>query len=753
MAGLLFVHILLAAAAPALADIAMKFTRSPESITAPPGDNVTFVCKVNVPGERLFWRWRPADGPDQWTELKGATDKDFTSTRLDIEVGPEITTKFYQCVVSYAAISLVSVPARLSVARLSTRGHHKRLVSVPPHNTVALHCRTPESEPAAVVQWWRETKHSKTPVNTKHGVLVIHNVTSEHSGTYVCSARNELIKEEEVTPQEIEKIILKVERGEDGKARFLEKEDEVGVKNNHELTLPVKLNSSVSLWCGIVGSPPPRVTWSRGKSGLNHRHDHELTIASFSTEDEDVYTCSANKIRRSWRLVALLAPRWNGTAANVNASEGGSAVVHCGALQGYPPPNVNWLLNAEKIGGKGIRANDTSLFIERVEKKHAGIVQCMACNDLGCAYDAALLSVVPVEISNQEYTADSSKTMHGSQPSKKHKKRKQLVPPSRPNVTRFSDESVMLTWTHANRGLPVDFFKIQYRAVDSKNNSDKGEWQTDSFMIQPVTHTHQIDGLTPNTYYKFRVAAVYSNKDNKQGPSSPPFFLKRGGFQAPAAPTLVSVKPLSSNSVQLNWTWYSDEGGIQPEGFYVYYRPVSTAGQYEKVMVPNGAAARSAVVSYLQSGTKYEFKMLAYTAQAPSNFSTIKEAKTFRESVTDEAPRERTPPEQEPDSAPRTLITAGGAVGATALLVVLAVALVLCRRAKRPANKEKSVPESGGNNGYIPAKVPITITANPMHAEGGDGGVEMSFIHNNNTGNDDTLPHSRKNGPAQRQYV
>lgn len=38
--------------------------------------------------------------------------------------------------------------------------------------------------------------------------------------------------------------------------------------------------------------------------------------------------------------------------------------------------------------------------------------------------------------------------------------------------------------------------------------------------------------------------------------------------------------------------------------------------------------------------------------------------------------------------------------------------------------------------------------------QGSDPGVEMSFLHNNNTGNnDDTLTHSRKNGPAPRQYV
>lgn len=38
--------------------------------------------------------------------------------------------------------------------------------------------------------------------------------------------------------------------------------------------------------------------------------------------------------------------------------------------------------------------------------------------------------------------------------------------------------------------------------------------------------------------------------------------------------------------------------------------------------------------------------------------------------------------------------------------------------------------------------------------QGGENGVEMSYMHNNNTGSDDnTLPHPRKNGPTNRQYV
>lgn len=35
-----------------------------------------------------------------------------------------------------------------------------------------------------------------------------------------------------------------------------------------------------------------------------------------------------------------------------------------------------------------------------------------------------------------------------------------MIPPSRPNVTRLNDESVMVSWSHDNQGLPIRFFKV-----------------------------------------------------------------------------------------------------------------------------------------------------------------------------------------------------------------------------------------------------------------------------------------------------
>ncbi|XP_063538499.1 interference hedgehog [Cydia strobilella] len=746
----------------AAAELEWKFTKFPEPVTAPVGDEVTFECAVNVPGERLAWRWRPDRPGETWIDADGSSDRDKITTRLLVNIKDGAENALYQCVVWYGAISLASDPARLTIARidLSRNNGETRVITAPLHNTVVLHCKEPISEPPAELTWWKEVQGVRQPVETPHGVLIIHNATTADSGTYGCTATNNLSDEHVELP---ERTYLRVQHEGNGGFRFLESEDYVGEVTDGILTVPVRPNGALRLWCGAVGTPLPQVTWYRGTEKRNgFRHDHDLVVHPFTAEDEGIYSCSVNgnALRRSWRVLALQPPYWEGVAYGVNASEGTPARVACGTPLGQPPPQVHWMLNAEPVTGKGIKAQGSELRFARVEKKHAGALQCFACNALGCAHDAALLTVVPVQIS-QEYSADSAKAAHIAyqQPKNKHnnrknpKKKAKMVPPSRPTVTRMSDESVMVSWSNSSSGMPIRIFKVQYREV---TNSSNGPWHTASSNIPPYIHSFEVDGLVPDRYYKFRIAAVYSNQDNTQGRSSPRFYLQRGGIEGPRAPDLIAAEPVSSSSVRLNWTW-SSGGGVEAEGFYVYYRAVSSAGKYEKVTV-EGGATRVAILGHLAADTAYEWKLQSYTAQAPSEFSKILVAKTLPNPTTPSSSTEPPPAPAAPEGrAPAALVTAGGAIGATALLVILVVTLLLCRRARRPpANKEKgSGPESGGANGYIPAKVPITITANPMHAESGDGGVEMSFLHNNNCGNtagaDDTLPRTRKNG--SRQYV
>ncbi|XP_052741950.1 interference hedgehog isoform X1 [Bicyclus anynana] len=753
-------YVILGVSVPVIAEIEMEFTKYPESVTAPVGDEVTFECAVRVPGERLTWRWRADDDQEwrDWNNVDGINDKDGVTTRLVVQVRENTPTSLYQCMAWYGSIILVSIPARLTIAKidLSRNSPERRVILAPLHNSVVLHCKEPRSEPPAKLSWWKETtKGSRKQLDTSHGVLVINNATVEDSGTYGCTAINDISEQTADLP---ERTYLKVQHEGHGGFRFLETEDYVGtIDKDRVLTMPVMPDNSLRLWCGAVGTPQPRVVWSKGTDTNLPGHTNSLVIENFTGEHEGVYSCSANALRRSWKVVALQPPHWEGSANSVNASEGLSARISCGVPHGQPAPVVHWMFNAELVKtGKGIKATDSDMYIERVEKRHAGVVQCFACNSLGCAYDAAMLTVVPVQISDQDYSAETPKIHIPSQSPKRHNKKNPrkhkavLIPPSRPNVTRLSDKSVMVSWSHDNHGLPIQFFKVQYREV---TNSSNIQWHTESTDIPTHIHSFEIDGLYPDKYYKFRIAAVYSNQDNKLGRSSGKFFLQRGGTQSPRAPTLDKATSLSPHSIQLNWTW-SAHGGVEAEGFYVYYRAVSWAGAYEKVTA--AGHQRSMVMAHLAPDTAYELKIQAYTAQAPSDFSAILIAKTQRAlnapSTSTEAPA------KEEESAPGTLVTAGGAAGAAALLLILAGTFLLCRRAKRPhADKEKGPgPEGGTNNGYLPAKVPITITANPMHGEGGDSSVEMSFLHNNNCGNnansDDTLPHSRKNGPS-RQYV
>lgn len=75
----------------------MGFTKYPESVTAPVGDEVTFECAVAVPGERLTWRWKPAGShTENWREVEGVSDRDSLSTRLVVNVREDTPNALYQ---------------------------------------------------------------------------------------------------------------------------------------------------------------------------------------------------------------------------------------------------------------------------------------------------------------------------------------------------------------------------------------------------------------------------------------------------------------------------------------------------------------------------------------------------------------------------------------------------------------------------------------------------------------------------------
>lgn len=231
-----------------------------------------------------------------------------------------------------------------------------------------------------------------------------------------------------------------------------------------------------------------------------------------------------------------------------------------------------------------------------------------------------------------------------------------MVPPSRPNVTRLSDDSVMLRWNvPKNDGLPILFFKVQYRMVgDGSGNIPRESWQTTNENVpygkqrererereRDRDHHHEpayagvknftssVTGLRPDRYYRFRIMAVYSNNDNKESNTSIKYFLQRGAAKSNLpVPELLSIEPYSESAVLLHWTLSPVDGQVHYiDGYYVYYRPAASAAEYLKASV-DGSHTRKFKIDLLEPGTAYEFKLQTFNTHAASEFSEIRQGRT-----------------------------------------------------------------------------------------------------------------------------
>lgn len=68
---------------------------------------------------------------------------------------------------------------------------------------------------------------------------------------------------------------------------------------------------------------------------------------------------------------------------------------------------------------------------------------------------------------------------------------------------------------------------------------------------------------------------------------------------------------------------------VPVEGFYVYYRETSSAGDYIKATV-EGESQRSFIITHLQADTSYDIKLQSFTVVSASDFSSILTHKTLR---------------------------------------------------------------------------------------------------------------------------
>ncbi|XP_049431644.1 roundabout homolog 2 isoform X4 [Epinephelus fuscoguttatus] len=409
--------------------------------------------------------------------------------------------------------------------------------------------------------------------------------------------------------------------------------------------------------CETKGNPQPAVFWQKeGSQNLlfpnqpqqpNSRFSvspsGDLTISSVQRADAGYYICQALTVAGSILAKAQLEvtdvltdrppPIIRQGPSNQTLGVDSVALLKCQA-SGDPIPSISWLKDGVSLLGKDARMSLQelgSLQIINVKLSDSGIYTCVATSSSGETSWSAFLEV---------------KESGGVMVMKNHDENELPGPPSKPQVTDVTKNSVSLSWQPGMAGAsPVSSY-----VIEAFSQSVSNSWQTVADHVKTTQFT--VRGLRPNTIYLFMVRAVNSQGLSDPSPMSDP--VRTQDISPPAQGVdhrhvqkelgevivrLHNPVVLSPTTIQVTWTVDRQSQFIQ--GYRVLYRqtsglPSPGTWQTQDVKVPS---ERSVVLSALKKGIVYEIKVRPYFNEFQGMDSESRTART-----TEEAPS--APPQQ-----------------------------------------------------------------------------------------------------------
>ncbi|XP_031153229.1 roundabout homolog 2 isoform X14 [Sander lucioperca] len=409
--------------------------------------------------------------------------------------------------------------------------------------------------------------------------------------------------------------------------------------------------------CETKGNPQPAVFWQKEgsqnllfpnqpqqpSSRFSVSSSGDLTISSVQRADAGYYICQALTVAGSILAKAQLEvtdvltdrppPIIRQGPSNQTLGVDSVALLKCQA-SGDPIPSISWLKDGVSLLGKDARMSLQelgSLQIKNVKLSDSGIYTCVATSSSGETSWSAFLEV---------------KETGGVLVIKKHDENELPGPPSKPQVTDVTKNSVSLSWQPGMAGAsPVSSF-----VIEAFSQSVSNSWQTVADHVKTTQFT--VKGLRPNTIYLFMVRAVNSQGLSDPSPMSDP--VRTQDISPPAQGVdhrhvqkelgevivrLHNPVVLSPTTIQVTWTVDRQSQFIQ--GYRVLYRqtsglPSPGPWQSQDVKVPS---ERSVVLSALKKGIVYEIKVRPYFNEFQGMDSESRTART-----TEEAPS--APPQQ-----------------------------------------------------------------------------------------------------------
>lgn len=296
-----------------------------------------------------------------------------------------------------------------------------------------------------------------------------------------------------------------------------------------------------------------------------------MRITNITGNDDGIYTCNLTNTFGSIRhLITVIYHEEPSIKCKTNTTDikqGENLDLEC-LVKGTPEPNVYWLINGfSVINDSSVEAISNKIYIRPVEKRHAGNLQIFARNSVSTVYSSITIRVIPLvstdTIMPPPYVPKRRGKSNSTRKPSKHTRLPKLIPPSKPMISRLNDESVVVRWfVPHNTGLKIQFFKVQYRELgpasqyDARNRSKGSRWKTTNADIPPNIKDYDVTNLKPDHIYRFRIAAVYSNNDNKLSPTSDRFHLKRLDFDDKnplPIPIITHTETVNTSSVKVFW--------------------------------------------------------------------------------------------------------------------------------------------------------------------------------------------------------
>ncbi|XP_041852653.1 protogenin B-like isoform X2 [Melanotaenia boesemani] len=557
--------------------IISEFVLHPLPVVVSEGSVARFSCAVtSSPLATITWELNQSTLPLQTDRITVLPNGVLQIHNVQLE-----DAGHYRCVATNIGSRLKSNEATLTVNKGTKPRQRPRIIAGPQnttvssHQTVVLEC-VATGNPSPIISWSRADSKPIDVYNAKvlgNGNLVITDVSTKHSGVYLCRAttpgtRNHTTAAANLTVLVPPTIVERPEsqtRPRAGTARFM---------------------------CQAEGVPPPRIRWLKNgeEVHLNGRvkmYNSKLVITQIIPEDDAIYQCMAENEQGSVlslaRLIVVMSEDRPSAPRNIHAETISSSAI----LLAWERP----LFNADKVIAYSIHyMKAEGLNNEEYQVVIGNDTTSYIIDDLEPArnYSFYVVAYMPMGASRMSDQV-SQHTLED-------------VPLRTPelSLTSHSATDIQVSWqplpAKISRGR-VSAYRLSYRtAVDS------------TVISVEIPHNgteYLLESLQPDTIYLLRMAVATRVGWCEPSAWSSHRTPKISSNKVPLAPIL-QLEPLNCTSIVARWQTIPDS--VAAQGFRLCYHE---EGQPEQPSILLQTQTFTYTISGLDPRRKYHVKILA----------------------------------------------------------------------------------------------------------------------------------------------